>query len=203
VARLIHVGYGVLLAQRDAMRPPPDGGGMKASRPRLPTAVEPWFELSPRHPLVDSRVREGIEGVAASLETFGGVTGPNIVVDREIDEIVLGGHHVASGTLAPEDLSAFDRQCTARIAVAADGLARPRECLVVAAVRGLGAENRARVQTFVGRELVAEDFVYGDDRIAALVELRGDDVVFELRLRLAGPEHDAKLSIRGVHGTLL
>lgn len=203
MASLVHVGVGVLLAQRDAMRPPPEGGGNKVSRPRIPTAVESWFDLSPRHPLVDSRVRGGIEGVAASLETFGGVTGPTLHVDRDADEVVLGGHHVARGTLAPEDLSLFDRQCTARVAVAAEGLDRPRECLVIVAVRGLGAQGLARVQTFVGRELVGEDLVYGEDRMAALVELRGDDVVFELRLRLAGPDRDSKLGIRGVQGYLL
>jgi hypothetical protein len=203
VARLVHVGLGTLLAQRDEMRPPPDGGGIKASRPRQPTTVEAWFELSPRHPWVDTRVREGIEGLAASLETFGGVTGPGLAGDREADEVVLGGHFVAGGTLAPEDLSVFDRQCTARIAVAADGLSRPRECLVVVAVRGLGEQGRARVQTFVGRELVGEDFVYGEDRIAVLAELRGELATFELRLRLAGPDHDSKLGIQGVQGHLL
>jgi hypothetical protein len=203
VARLVHVGVGTLLAQRDAMRPPPEAGGIKASRPRHPSAVEPWFELSARHPWIDTRVREGIEGVAASLETFGGMTGPGIVGEREADEIVLGGHHVAAGTLAPEHLSAFDRQCTARLAVAADGLARPRECLVMIAVRGIGDQGRARVQTFVGRELVGEDFVYGEDRLAALVELRGDHATFELRLRLAGPDRDSRLGIVGVHGHLL
>lgn len=203
MARLIHIGAGILIAQRNAMRPPPDTGGAKASRPRTPAPVEPWFELSPRHPLVDSRVREGIEGVAASLETHGGITGPMVHADRDADEVVLGGIHVASGTLAPEDLSVFDRQCTARIAVAAQGLARPRECLIIAAVRGLGPPRRARVQSFVGHELVGEDIVDGDDRIAALVELRGEDVVFDLRLRLAGPEREARLGVRGVQAFLL
>ena len=202
MARLLHVGANVLLAQRDCMRPPPEGGGVKVARPRTPTTVEPWFELSPRHPLVDSRVREGIEGVAASLETFGGVTGPAVPTDREAEEVVLGGHPVPGGTLAPDDLAHFDRQCTARVAVAAQGLARPRECLVVVAVRGLG-ERGVRVQAFVGRELVGEDLVVGDDRVAALFELHGEDVSFELRLRLAGPDRDSMLGIRGVLGYLL
>jgi hypothetical protein len=148
-------------------------------------------------------VRENIEGVAAILETFGGITGPTLAADgHERDVIVLGGNPVAGGTPAPDDLSAFERQCTARVCVAAQSLGRPRECIVVIGASARGPDRRTRVQAFVGRELVGEDVVYADDRVAVLFELMADEVVFELRLRLAG-DRDCMLAITGAEAFLL
>ncbi len=179
----------------------------KAARPRDPALVEPWFELSPRRPSIDTRVSATTGGVAAILESYGGITGPGLAArgrDTDLEEIVLGGNPVPPGTPAPDHPHAYQRQCTIRIAVAAESLRRGQQCLLVASVRALDEFERSVVQTLVGRTLVSEDVVVGDDRLALLLDAPADGAFgCEIWLRLAGTGRDARLGFRGVQAFLL
>src|SRR5687767_11860768 len=130
MARLRYIDVALLGSARAGFRPPLlPGPAWKATRPRGAagstglTGIDPWFELTPRACAIDTRVSGGDGvGVAASLETHGGVTGPDLAsaaLGREgLDppEVTLGGCVVQPGTPAPDDLAELERQCTVRIA---------------------------------------------------------------------------------------
>jgi hypothetical protein len=212
MARLRYIDAGLLSAARATFRPPLlPGPSWKAARPRATSGLEPWFELTPRACAIDTRVTGGDGvGVAASLETHGGVTGPDLGAAAfardglDPPEVTLGGCVVQPGTPAPDDLAELERQCTVRIAASADDLARGGQLLLLVAVRGLGDGDSAIVQSLVGHELVGEDLVRGEDRLGALVDIGiAGAFSFEVWLRLAGPTPRARLGVRGAQGFLL
>jgi hypothetical protein len=96
MARLLHVGARMVVAQRRKLTPPtPSSSGFKATRPGEPTVVEPWFEVSPRVPSVDTRVATSAGvGVVAWLELFGATVGPGRGIDRGTESVqaVLAGN---------------------------------------------------------------------------------------------------------------
>ena len=210
MARLVHIDAELVRSQRGWMRPPSTGeAAWRATRPRDPGGVEPWFALTPRSPGVDTRVGGSAgPGVAASLETFGGMTGPAFAAalgdGSGVDEVILGGNPVPLGTPAPEHPKAFDRYSCIRIAIYAEGVARGRQCLLVGSMRARGANDLAGIQTFVGRAPVSEDLLRGEERLALLIDVPEDETfILELRWRLCGSDLETTLGFRGVTGYLL
>jgi len=183
------------------------GTSWRAARPDPPaTAVQPWFSLTSRSPSIDSRVGDHEVELSATLATFGGVTGPASEAGHpdaiETPPIVLGGNPVAPGSPAGPTTER-SRQCTACLRVAAEGIPRSRQCLVLAAVSALGSGDH-HVQSILGDAMLGEDLIVGDDRVALLFDLPNDGhFVLELWLRLASLDRDARLGLRGFQGHLL
>ncbi len=164
------------------------------------------FVLTPRAPSVDSRVGgTGVE-LSATLATFGGMTGPEATagLDANTDTplLVLGGNPVVPGT-PPGTAVERARHCAVRLRLVAEGLARGRQCLLLAAMRAL-APTEHRVQVLLGHEVLAEDIISGEDRVAVLLDVPDDGrLQVELWLRLASHDPHARLGLRGVQGQLL
>ena len=205
MARLHHVRLQTVVAQRSTEAPATGGPSWKASHPIPHGAVEPWFQLTPRVPSIDTRVgRSGEVGVAAVLECFGAVTGPSAMLPGGTEaSAVLGGQPAAPGTPAPAAAAEFGRHSHVKIAVDAEGLSSGRQCLLVIAVRGLGTSERAAVQIFAGTAFVGEDQVQGEDRLAVLLDVPDHGrLAIDLRLRLVGGLA-TRLAIHGVDAHLL
>ncbi len=211
MARLHHVPVHTVVAQRPSSGPVTGGPTWKASLPTPSRAVEPWFSLTPQVPSVDNRLGSSSDaGIAATLETFGSVTGPSVsghavksAAGSEAWPAVLGGLPVPPGTPAPAADTEFFRYSHARIALDADGLGRGRQCLLLVAVRAVGPGEQAGVQLFAGTECIGEDPVTGDDRIGALIDVPDHGALaLDIRLRLVGAPA-ARLAILGVQGHLL
>jgi hypothetical protein len=185
---------------------PVDAPTWRPARPRQAAAVEPWIALTPEAPSSDTRVGGRLgPGVVATLETFGGLTGPAVLAGDDAGAervpIVLGGAIVPPGTPPPDDAATFAQRCAVRLRVRAEHLGRGRQCLLVFALRG---EGPVIVQSFVGLVPVAEDAVHGEDRIAFAVD--ADDaggLALALVLRVCGTDPGVRLGVRGVVGYLL
>lgn len=207
MARLHHVSSGVLTGTTAGASLPTRSTGFKATPPAARVGVEPWFSLTPGSPTFDTRVSAGdAPGVAATLESWGAVTGPDVPHGPDA-WLVLGGHAVVPGTPAPAVVDALRKHSVARIAVTSEELAGSRQILVLVSVRSLVPEGDASVQVLLGTHMVGEDAIArapaGDDRIAVLIDaLPGAAVSFELSLRLAGAA-SARLAVLGVAGHLL
>lgn len=199
MARLHHITKAMLSAAGPAPKIEP-GSSWRPSRPGGDDPVPPWFTLTPRAPSADTRVGGG-PGLLATLETSGGMTGPG-AVDGAI--VTLGGAMVSPGAAAPASFESFAHDCTIRLSLAASGLRRGAQALVVFSVATESAQQRATVQSFAGLVPVGEDIVYGDDAISFCVD-GGDDGALGLRLvlRLCASEHRPRLGLRGVVGYLL
>lgn len=188
--------------------PEPEGATWKVSHPDGPDAAVPaWFSLTPRSPSIDSRVGASDVELSASMATFGGITGPGVAPARRASggvppPVVLGGNPVAPGTPAGA-LDERTRQCAVRLRLAAEGLGRGRQCLVLAAVSAVGTGDH-RVQILLGDTTVAEDPVGKDERIAVLLEVPNDGrLQLEMWLRLASSGARAQLGVGGIEGHLL
>ncbi len=200
LARLIHVDRDTLARARvgfEAMPPVPDG--WKVTRPRHVDGLGAWFELTPHAPFIDSRVGTGAPGVAATLETFGGMTGPAVPEHAAEDDVILGGGVAAAGAAAPADVEELKRQSGLRVCVVADELPGDRQCLLLLAVRGYDAPL---VQIFLGRVGIEERPVHGDERLAMVLPAPGELAV-DVRVRLAGHAASSRLGVMGVQGFLL
>lgn len=201
--RLHHVPLRTVVSQTPSTRLATGGPTWKPSHPVPRGAIEPWFSLTPRGSAVDNRtVGAADEGVAATLETFGSVTGPSATFSGagEAWPAVLGGQPVAPGTPGPTAEAEFLRHSHACVALDADGLGQGRQCLLLVAVRAVGPTERAAVQVFVGTEFVAEDQIHQEERIAVLVDIADNGRLrIDLRLRLVGG-YDARLALLGVTG---
>ncbi len=176
------------------------GSSWRPTRPGGDDPVPAWFSLTPRAPSADTRVGGG-PGLLATLETSGGVTGPGTVDGATV---TLGGAMVSPGAAAPASFESFAHDCTIRLALAASGLRRGAQALIVFAVGTESAEERAIVQSFAGLVPVGEDLVFGDDAVSFCVDA-GDDGALGLRLvlRLCATERRPRLGLRGVVGYLL
>lgn len=205
MARLHHVAAATVLAQWPADGPSTGGPTWKPSHPTPVGAVEPWFALTPRVPWVDNRLgTKSDAGVAATLETFGGVTGPSALVPgSESAPAVLGGQAVPPGTPSPPTVGEFSRYSHARIALDAEGIPTGHQCLLLVAVRALPPREVAAVQLFVGTDHIADDPITGEDRLALVVDVPdGGRLALDIRLRLVGGPTE-RLAILGVAGHLL
>ena len=207
MARLHPVRASTVLSQWPNDGPTTGGPTWKPSHPTPVGAVEPWFSLTPRVPALDNRLgTKSDTGVAATLETFGGVTGPSALVAGSGSEAwpaVLGGQAVPPGTPAPPSVAEFSRYSHARIALEAEGIPTGRECLLLVAVRALPPREVAAVQVFVGTDHIADDPVTAEDRLALLVDVPdGGRLALDVRLRLVGGPTE-RLAILGVAGHLL
>ena len=129
------------------------------------------------------------------------MTGPGTVDGATV---TLGGAMVSPGAAAPAAFDSFVHDCTIRLALAASGLRRGAQALIVFSVSTESAEHRATVQSFAGLVPVGEDLVHGDDAISFCVD-GGDDGALGLRLvlRLCTGERQPRLGLRGVVGYLL
>lgn len=210
MARLIEVSAASVAQARTRLSAPAMAGGrFKVSRPGTPAMLEPWFELTPRLPCIDSRVSVGSGGVVAWLETYGGVTGPALARPSTgdavgDDEIVLAGNPAPPGTPGPESVEGFRRQCAIRVAIMAQDLEPNRQLLLIIPARGLGPTGEATFQVFLASHALAQDQVRGDDRLAVLLQVPSDGrLCNELWIRLCGHGPDAAVGIRGVQGILL
>lgn len=188
--------------------PVADGSTWKVAHPDGPDAAVPaWFSLTPRSPSTDSRVGNADEELSATMATFGGITGPRVAPighggGAEPPPVILGGNPVAPGTPAGPRESLM-RQCTVRLRLAAEGLARGRQCLVLVAVRAMGVGEH-RVQLLLGETILAEDAVRGEDRLGMLLDVPDDGRLrLELWLRLCARDPGAQLGVRGIQGHLL
>lgn len=179
----------------------------RPSRPHPAAGVEPWLQLTPDAPTADTRVGPGVgPAVVATLETFGGITGPSVAATEGGDRppVVLGGAPLPVGSPPPDTPGAFRRQCAIAVVLRADELPRGRQCLLVFAVRADGPSHRAIVQSFAGVVPIAEDLVEGEDRLAFAID--ADDrggLAIDLSLRLCGTDPGTRLGLRGVVGYLL
>lgn len=211
MARPLYVSRTQLLAVSASMRgPAADGPSWKAVRPEGGgEAVAPWFSLTPRSPSVDSRIGGSDVELSATMATFGGITGPRSTTgiegglegDAEPPPVVLGGNPVAPGTPAGP-VAARPRQCAVRLRIAAEGIAGDHQCLLLAAVCALSPD--CRVQVLLGELALGELTLYGEDRLAILVEVPDDGrLVMELWLRLCSLDPEARLGVRGIEGHLL
>lgn len=209
MARLHHVSREQLMALRSSMQGPvAEGSAWKVTHPDGPDAAVPaWFALTPRSPSIDSRVGDSDVELTATMATFGGITGPQVVASAhpggaEAPAVVLGGNPVAPGTPAGP-ARARTRQCTVRLCLAAEGLARGRQCLVLAAVRAMGSGEHV-VQLLLAETILGEDLVRGEDRLAVLLDVPDDGRLrLELWLRLCSHDTGAQLGVRGIQGHLL
>jgi hypothetical protein len=200
MAKLHHVSSHVVLASRAPSREPVPAPAWRPVRPRTEGGVQPWFLLTPENPSADTHVATGT-GVVATLETFGGITGPAGEDASDRATVILGGALVAPGSPAPADRHAFSRACVVRLNVRAAELGFDRQCLLVF---GLRAEGDAGVQSFIGTSLIAEDTLAGEERLAFAIDADDDvDLEFELHLRLCGLDSSVRLGVRGVVGYLL
>lgn len=168
--------------------------------------MEPWFQLTPDAPSADTRIGAG-PGIVATLETFGGVTGP-VVHGGELEgdppAVVLGGAAGVPGSPAPARTADFTRGCAVRILLRADELGPERQALIIVGLRGDPAPRHAVVQSFVGLQPIAEDLVSGEDRLAFAVDAAADGgLAVDLVLRLCGIDSAVRLGVRGVVGYLL
>lgn len=207
MARLHHVSR-ELLARAGLGPEPGPAPTWRPGRPRGGGGVEPWFQLTPDAPSADTRVGAGMgPGVVATLETFGGVTGPALhALDLEGDPpaVVLGGAAAAAASPPPAHPADFTRGCAIRIVVRAGDLGRDRQALVVVGVRGDGPPRHAIVQSFAGLVPIAEDAVSGEDRLAFAVDAAADGgLSVDLVLRVCGIDPGVRLGVRGVVGYLL
>jgi hypothetical protein len=208
MARLLHVGAAMVVAARNRLAPPtPAPAGFKATRPGEPSVVEPWFELSPRVPSVDTRVGSsaGI-GVVAWLEVYGSSLGPGrpLAGASEGLEVVLAGNPVPVGTPGPDDPSVFRRHCCLRLCAIAEDLREGHQLLLVVPVRGLGPTDDATVQVFAGTQALDQPRITGDDRIALVADAPADGRFgLEVWLRLCGDHPHAAVGVRGAQGFLL
>ncbi|MCA9709182.1 MAG: hypothetical protein KDK70_25280 [Myxococcales bacterium] len=209
MARLHHVSREQLLALRPSLQGPRVGeASWKAAHPEGPDAALPaWFSLTPRSPSIDSRVGGSDVELTATLETFGGVTGPRVAALERIGAaeppaVVLGGNPVPPGTPAGP-VEARTRQCTVRLRLLAEGVPRGRQCLVLLAVCALGSGEH-RVQLLLGEATLAEDVIHGEDRLAVLLDVPNDGhLQVDLWLRLCASDAGAQLGVRGAQGHLL
>jgi hypothetical protein len=207
LAKLIHVTRGKLAAAAETFDPVPEAGPQwKARRPSAGSALDPWFELTTASPWIDTRVvRSDSPGVAAALETYGGLTGPEHQAESlepaDQREVVLGGNAVAPGSPPPTAAADFRRQCAARLAFEAEGLGGERQCLVLFALRG---RDGPVVQSFAGLHPIGETSVHGAERLAILVDVPvGGQLALDLWLRLAATHARSVLGVRGVQVYLL
>jgi hypothetical protein len=205
MARLHHVSR-ELLARAGRGPEPGPAPTWRPGRPRGAVGVEPWFQLTPDAPSADTRVGAGL-GVVATLETFGGITGPTLHgLDPDADPppVVLGGAAMPPGSAPPDRAIDFARGCAIRIVLRAADLGRDRQGLIVVGLRGETPPRHAIVQSFVGLAPVAEDAVTGEDRLAfALDAGAGGGLSVDLVLRLCGADPGVRLGVRGVVGYLL
>jgi len=202
MARLHHITVDTVVAQRPRTGPATLGPTWKPSHPTPLGAIDVWFSLTPSVPSVDNLTGLDSElGVAATLETFGGVTGPTAArPGSEPFAAVLGGQAVAAATPAPATVDEFARHSHARLALAAQGLGAGRQCLIIAALRATGPTERAAVQLFAGTQFIGEDAVHGDERIAVLIDVpENGRLALDLRLRLVGGPA-TRVAILGVQG---
>jgi hypothetical protein len=149
-------------------------------------------------------------GVAADMQTFGGITGPAVGdggTGRDPGDpalVVLGGNAVPPETPEPTTVETFERQCTLRVSIACDGLDPGRQCLLVTAVRASGPDERCMVQVFLGTTLLATPVLTGEDRIAVLADAPKDGrLACALWFRLCGRDRRVRLGVHGVAGHLL
>jgi hypothetical protein len=207
VARLIHLTRRDLVVAAAGFEPVPQASPeWKARRPRETSTLTPWFELTPTSPWIDSRVSErGAPGVAAALQTFGGLTGPDLRAElydsARAAQVVLGGNPIAPGTPPPSEPHGFRRQCAVRLAVAADGIEGDRQCLVLVAVHGF---DGAIVQSFAGLHAIGEAAVFGEERVAVLVDVpESGELALDLWFRLCATRPSSRLGVQGIDGFLL
>lgn len=209
VAPLHYVDREQLTALRSSMQGPhTEGLSWKVSHPDGPDAALPaWFTLTPRSPTLDSRVGGADVELTATLETFGGVTGPPVASPKrtggiEPPSVVLGGNPSPLGA-PPGSVRTRQGQCTARLRLLAEGLGRGRQCLILAAVAALGSGEH-RLQLVLGASVIAEDPILGEERIAVLFEVPTDGhLLLDLWLRLCSADAGARLGVRGMQGHLL
>ena len=164
---------------------------------RTHTAVAPWFDLTPRAPQVDTRVDGNPVGVAATLETFGGVTGPGLPAPPE-PGVLVAGNPAAPGSEAQLSLGDLRRQCGLRLCLDAPSPDRAGACLILLRVTG---SDSAFVQLYLGAVPLAEHLVTRPTSLAVLVEPEGP-LTLDLRARLAGSAR-ASLLIHGAQGFTL
>jgi hypothetical protein len=207
LAKLIHVTRGKLAAAAETFEPVPEAGPQwKARRPSGGTVLDPWFELTAASPWIDTRVvRSDSPGVAAALETYGGLTGPDHQAEplepADQREVVLGGNVVAPRTPPPTAPAEFRRQCCVRLSFEAEGLEGERQCLVLFALRG---REGPIVQSFAGLHPIGETSIHGAERLAVLVDVPlGGQLELDLWLRLAASHAGAVFGVRGVQVYLL
>jgi hypothetical protein len=153
---------------------------------------------------MDTRVARSA-GLLATLETYGGVTGPSALgSDSEGPTVVLGGATVVRGAPAPATFEGFSRDCAIVLTLRADGLGAGRQAMVVVGVTTPAPDRHAVVQSFAGLLPIAEDVVAGDDRIAFCID-GGDDGKLAIRLavRLCDSGERVRLGVRGAVGYLL
>lgn len=210
MARLIHVPASTVAAAKSNLQAPSlPANRFKVSRPGRPAVVEPWFELTPQLPWVDSRVTAGSGGVVAWLEIYGGVTRPGTLstsTEPRTDEaeVVLAGNPVPRGTGAPDAVTGFGRSCSMRVAVLAQDVDPARQLLLIVPARGADPYERASYQTFLGLHPMTEDEVRGDDRIAVLLDVPADGKLdLEVWIRLCGTGPDDAIALAGAVGILL
>jgi hypothetical protein len=204
MARLIHVPTQLVVPRPRRAAPRGDDPAARVSRPSGAGVLDPWFELTPFAPSVDSRVTPGVGvGVMAQLRTYGGVTAPGLgTSDAGPREVVLGGNTAPLHAAAPSSDDELRRQCTVSLRLFASGLASGRQCLLIYALRGRDSQERASVQVLVEHHPIEATTIVGDDRLPLLIELHdGGDLDTSLWLRLCGD--GARLGVVGVAGFLL
>ena len=193
--------------RRKLIPPTPTSSGFKATRPGEPSVVEPWFEVSPRVPSVDTRVGSSVGlGVVAWLEVFGGAVGPGRALAHSPEgiDVVVAGDPVPPGTPGPENPILFRRQCCLHLSVMAEQMRDDQQMLAVIPARGLGPSDDALVQVFAGVHALGQVRVVGDDRIAIVVDAPSDGVMgIDFWIRLCGEDQSAAVGFRGAQGFLL
>jgi hypothetical protein len=205
LARLIHIPA-ALASPRVRRSVPASGESFRISRPSSHGVLSPWFELTPFASAIDSRVTPGVGvGVLAELRTFGGVTSPDLGPGDALSrEVVLGGNTVPVHSPTPASDDELRRQCCVQLRLHASGVSAGRQCLVIFALRGRDAQERATVHVLAGHHLLDTTTIIGDDRLPLLVDLHeAGDLDLEVWLRLCGDPPDARLGVHGVAGFLL
>ncbi len=174
---------------------PRAGALARALRPV--TGVPVWFDLTPAHPHVDTRVEGNPAGVAASLETFGGTTGPMAPASGQ-GGVILAGRVAPVAGAGELPLALLRRQCGLRVHVDAPAPDRAGATLLLLRLHGVAD---AAVELYLGSLFMGAVALPRPTTVAVLVEPEGP-LRLDLRARLAGVT-DSALWVHGVAGHTL
>jgi len=169
--------------------------------------LEPFFSVSPLRPFVNTYDPDHPNApyAYASMGNFGGSTFHfNFETQCNNNEIIIGDDPVDPTDQTIGDITAdIIRRCAFTFFLRGYNITRENQYLMLFSLRSYNYPAPVIAQFFVGWELVSSEPVIGDDQVAILMDVPGDQIFVPVYVRLASTDWYASLGCRGMDCFLL